>query len=54
MFSYIKHYSIFFNVNEHLVVSFVELAMGRSCVGDFYFFCLHKITCLSITTVTQA
>ena len=34
----------FFNVNEYLAVSFVELAKGGSREGHLRFFCLHKIT----------
>ena len=54
IFTNFKYYSIFFNVNEHLAVPFVELARGSSRVGHLRFFCLHRITCLSIPTVAQA
>ena len=53
MFAYFKHYFLFFNVNEHRTVPFVELARAGSHVGHLRFFCLHRITCLSILTVTQ-
>ena len=52
--SYFKHYFIVFNVNEHLAVQFVALARGGPRVGHLRFFCLYKIACLSIATVTQA
>ena len=48
IFSYFKHFFIFSNVNEHLVVTFVELAGGGSCVGHFHFFCLLRATCMSL------
>ena len=70
--SYFKHYFVFLNVNEHLVVKFVKLTRdgscnvnehlavqfvkltrGGSCVGHLGFFCLHRITFLSISTVTH-
>ena len=51
IFSYFKHFCIYFNVNEHLAVSFVEFERGGSLVGNFCFFCLHRITCLSIPRV---
>ena len=54
MFSYFKHFLTFFNDDEHLAVPFVELARGGSLVGHLLFFCLHRITCLSIPTMTQA
>ena len=54
IFSYFKRYFLFFNVNEQLVVPFVELANDGSRVGHLFFFRLHRITCLSIPTVTQA
>ena len=38
---------------EHLAVPFIELVRGGSCVSHLCFFCLHRITCLSIPTVTQ-
>ena len=44
----------FLNVNEHLAVPFVELKRSGSHVGHLHFFCLHWITCLSISTTTQA
>ena len=44
---------LIFNVNEYLAVPFAELARGTSRAGHLHFFCLHKITCLSIPTVTQ-
>ena len=44
----------FLNVYEHLAVSFVELKRSGSRVGHLHFFCLHWITCLSISTTTQA
>ena len=53
-FSYFKHYFIFFNINEHLAVPFVELARSGSRVSHLRFFCLHKIICPGIPTVTQA
>ena len=40
IFSYLKYYFIFFNVNEHLAVPFVELTRGQSRVGNFRLFCL--------------
>ena len=43
IFSYFKHYFIFFNVNEHLAVLFVELARSRSRVSHLRFFSLHRI-----------
>ena len=48
VFSCFKHFCIFFNVNEHLAVPFVEFKRGGSHVGDLCFFCLHGITCRSI------
>ena len=48
IFSYFKDYFIFFNVNEHLAVPFVELARSGSHVSHLRFFCLHRITCLGI------
>ena len=33
MNTYFKHYFIFFNVNEHLVVPVVELIISKSRVG---------------------
>ena len=33
---------------------FVELARGRFHMGHLRFFCLHRIICLNIPTVTQA
>ena len=53
IFSYFKHYFMLFNVNEHLVVPFVELARDGSRVGHLRFFCLHRITCLSIWAFPQ-
>ena len=47
-FSYFKLNFSFFNVKEHMAVSFVVLAEGGSCVGHLHFFCLHWITFLSI------
>ena len=44
----------FFNVDERLAASFVELARSVSCVSHLRFFCLHRIACLNILTVTQA
>ena len=40
IFSYFKHFCIFFNVNGHLAVPFVEFERAGSH--------LHRITCLSI------
>ena len=37
IFSYLKRYFIFFNVNEQLAVPFNELARGRSHVGHLPF-----------------
>ena len=54
MFSYFKHYFIFFNVNEHLTIPFAELVRGRSRVCHLRFFCLQWITYLGIPTVMQA
>ena len=53
IFYYFKHFLMLFNVNEHLAVSFAELTRGAFGVGHLHFFCLHKITCLNIPTVTQ-
>ena len=36
IFSYFKHYFIFFNVNKLLAVPFVELARGGSRVGHLF------------------
>ena len=49
-----KRYFIYFNVNEHAAVSFVELARGGSRVVHLPFFCLYRITYLTISTVAQA
>ena len=38
MIFYFKHCFISFNVNEHLVVPFIELARGESCLGHLCFF----------------
>ena len=53
IFSYFILFDLF-NVNEHLAVPFVELAIGGSRMGHLRFFCLHWITCLRISTVIQA
>ena len=53
IFSYFILFDLF-NVNEHLAVPFVELAIGGSRMGHLRFFCLHWITCLRISTVMQA
>ena len=45
---------IFFNVNKHLAVQFVELARSGSNLSRLRFFCLHRITSLGIPTVIQA
>ena len=53
MIFYFRPYFIFFNVNEHLAVPFVELATGGSRVSHLHFFCLQRITWLRIPTVIQ-
>ena len=52
--SYFKYYFLFFDINGHLPVPFVKVGSGGSFVDHLHFFCLHRITCLSIPTVTQA
>ena len=54
IFYYFKYFLILFNVNEHLAVPFVELVRGGLSVGQLRFFCLQRIPCLNIPTVTQA
>ena len=54
VFYYFKRFLIFFNVDEHLEALFVELARVASGLGHLRFFCLQRITCLKIPTVTQA
>ena len=49
IFSYFKH-----NFKEHLAVPFVKSARGGSYVGHLRYFCLHRITCMSIPTVILA
>ena len=44
LYSIFKHYFIFFIVNEHLEVPFVDLSKSGSCVEHFHFFCLHRIS----------
>ena len=53
IFSCLKHYFIFFNVNEYLAVPFTDLARGASRGGHLPILFLCKITCVSIPTVTQ-
>ena len=40
VFSYFKHYFLFFNLNEHLIVLLIQLAESGSHVGHLNFFYL--------------
>ena len=43
--------TVFVNVNKHLAIPFVKLAKGWSRVCHLCFFCLYRITGLSIPTL---
>ena len=43
--------TVFVNVNKHLAIPFVKLAKGWSRVCHLCFFCLYRITGLSIRTL---